>query len=264
MFKSKVVWITGASGGLGEALAYAFAGEGAKLVLSGRREKELIRVKQNCKLRDNDVFIMPLDLTLLSEIPLKVSRVFQRFGTVDYLINNAGVSQRALAAETNLEVDRRLFETNFFGTITLSKTILPFFVKNKKGHFVTVTSVTGKYGTPLRSTYSAAKHALHGFFDSLRAEHHKDKIKITLVCPGFVRTDLSINALTGNGTPQNRMDGATDKGLSPEFCAKKILQAIKAGKEEVYIGGFREVGAVYLKRFFPGVFSKILRKAKVV
>lgn len=264
MFKSKIVWITGASGGLGEALAYRFAKEGAKLVLSSRNEKELLRVKTNCKLRDNDIMIVPLDLANHSEIPIKVSRVLQRFGAIDYLINNAGVSQRALAAETKFAVDKKLIDTNFLGTLTLTKAVLPHFIKQKRGHFVTVTSVTGKYGTPLRSTYAATKHALHGFFDSLRAEHYKDNLKITLVCPGFVRTQLTFNALTGDGTAQNKMDDATDHGMDPEICAKKILSAVNSGKEEVYIGGFREVGGVYLKRFFPGLLSLIIRKAKVV
>lgn len=264
MFKSKVVWITGASGGLGEALAYAFARQGSKLILSARREIELLRVKKNCRLPDNDVLIMPVDLANHSEIPIKVSRVLQRFGAIDFLINNAGVTQRALAAETKFSVDKKLIDTNFLGTITLSKSLLPYFIKNKKGHFVTITSVTGKYGTPLRSTYAATKHGLHGFFDSLRAEHYKDNIKVTIICPGFVRTHLTYNALTGDGTPQNKMDEATGKGLSPEICAEKILSAIRKKKEEAYIGGFREVGGVYLKRFFPVLLSKIIRKAKVV
>ncbi len=264
MFKNKTVWITGASGGLGEALAYAFAKEGAKLILSARRESELIRVKKNCSLPENDLLILPLDLANHDEIPSKVSFALKTFGTIDFLINNAGVSQRAFAKDTNFNVDKKLVDTNFLGTISLSKSLLPYFIQNKKGHYVVVTSVTGKYGSPFRSTYAATKHALHGFFDSLRAEHFDDNIKVTLICPGFVRTHLTINALTGNGSPQNKMDDATDKGLSPELCAKKILSAIKNEKEEVYIGGFREVGGVYLKRFFPLLFSKILRKAKVV
>lgn len=264
MFKSKVVWITGASGGLGEALAYAFAREGAKLILSARRENELLRVKKNCRLRDNDVLIMPVDLANHSEIPIKVSRVLQRFGAIDFLVNNAGVTQRALAAETKFAVDKKLIDTNFLGTITLSKSLLPYFIKNKRGHFITITSVTGKYGTPLRSTYAATKHGLHGFFDSLRAEHYKDNIKVTLVCPGFVRTNLTYNALTGDGTPQNKMDEATDKGLPPEICAEKILLAVRRGKEEAYIGGFKEVAGVFLKRFFPRILSKVIRTTKVV
>lgn len=264
MFKSKTIWITGASSGLGEALAYSFAKEGCKLVLSSRNEKELLRVKNNCKLRDNDIMIVPLDLANHSEIPIKVSRVLQRFGAIDYLVNNAGVTQRALAHETKFSVDKKIIDTNLLGTITLTKSVLPYFIKQKRGHIVTITSVTGKYGTPLRSTYAATKHALHGFFDSLRAEHHFNNIKITLVCPGFIRTRLTINALTGDGSPQNKMDEATENGLSPDACAKKILAAVKTGKDEVYIGGFREVGAVYLKRFFPRLLGMIIRTAKVV
>jgi dehydrogenase/reductase SDR family protein 7B len=161
-----------------------------------------------------------------------------------------------------LEVDRKLMEVNYFGTVALTKALLPHFIERKSGHFAVVTSLVGKFASPYRSSYAASKHALHGFFDTLRAEHYGDGISVTMICPGFIRTKVSINALTADGTPLGQMDEAQDKGMSPEACANEIYTAIRSKKEEIYIGG-KETFAVYLKRFFPGIFSKILRKAKV-
>jgi short-subunit dehydrogenase len=151
---------------------------------------------------------------------------------------------------------------NYFGTLAVTKAVLPGMLTHQLGHIVTITSLTGKFGTPYRSAYAASKHALHGFFDSLRAELGDTRIKITLVCPGFIRTNVSINALTGSGDKLGTMDEATDKGMSPERLAYKILAAIERGDEEVYIGG-KEVLGVYLKRLFPGYFSRLIRKARV-
>jgi short-subunit dehydrogenase len=130
------------------------------------------------------------------------------------------------------------------------------------GHIVTITSLTGKFGSPYRSSYAAAKHALHGFFDSLRAELAETAIKVTLICPGFIRTNVSRNALTGSGEKLGTLDEATDKGMAPERLARKILRTIETGKEEAYFGG-KEVLGVYIKRFFPKYFSSIIKKAKV-
>ncbi len=260
--KNQVIWITGASSGIGEALAYVLAHEGAKLILSSRREDELIRVKNACKRPENEIFTLPLDLEKSAEMHAKVQQAIQFFGKIDILINNGGVSQRSLAKDTDIEVDRRIMEIDYFGTVALSKALLPHFLERKSGKFVVVTSLVGKFGTPLRSAYSAAKHALHGFFDALRAESWRDQVKVLMVCPGFIKTQVSVNALLGSGTTQGTMDNAQANGMSAETCAKKMLKAIIQDKEEVYIGG-KEVYAVYLKRFFPAIFSKILRKAKV-
>ncbi|MFM7155612.1 MAG: SDR family NAD(P)-dependent oxidoreductase [Bacteroidota bacterium] len=153
-------------------------------------------------------------------------------------------------------------QLNYFGTLAVTKAVLPGMITHQLGHIVTITSLTGKFGTPYRSAYAASKHALHGFFDSLRAELGDTQIKITLVCPGFIRTNVSINALTGSGDKLGTMDEATDKGMSPERLAYKILAAIERGDEEVYIGG-KEVLGVYLKRFFPGYFSRLIKKTRV-
>ena len=262
----KVIWLTGASSGIGEALAYELSRHKVRLILSARRKEELERVKGNCHpIAQPNIRILPLDLGEGSTLPLITEAAIQHFGHVDILINNGGISQRSLARETRLDVDRRIMEVDYFGTIGLSKYLLPHFLKRKGGHFVTVSSVMGLIGTPYRSGYAAAKHALHGFFDSLRAEVWRDSkaIHVTMICPGWVRTNVSLNALIGDGSKLNQMDSTTGDGLEPKAVARKIISAINGKKKEVYIGGMKEVAAVYLKRFFPGVFARLVRKAKV-
>jgi short-subunit dehydrogenase len=266
-FTNKVIWITGASSGIGEALVYTLAHKkGVKLILSSRRKEELERVKGNCPPSVHaNLRVLPLDLAQSDTLKLEVEAAVQFFGQVDILINNGGISQRSLAKDTLLSVDRQVMEIDYFGTIALTKYLLPYFLKRKAGHFVTVSSVMGIIGTPYRSGYSAAKHALHGFFDSLRAELWKEgkSIYVTLICPGWIHTNVTINALTGDGSKLNKMDKTTEHGLTPQLCAEKIIQAIQKRREEVYIGGMKEVFGVYLKRFFPVMFSRAVRKMKV-
>lgn len=262
----KVIWITGASSGIGEALAYELTRHGVKLILSARRKEELERVKGNCPaVAQNFIKILPLDLSQPATLKLCTEAAVQLFGHIDILVNNGGISQRSLAKDTALEVDRRIMEVDYFGSISLTKYLLPHFLKRNAGHFVTITSVMGMIGTPYRSGYAAAKHALHGFYDSLRAELWKDSrnIFVTLVCPGWINTNLSITALTGDGSPQNKKDDTHKKGMTPAVFAKKMVRVIIKRKEEVYIGGTKEVLAIYLKRFVPNLFSKIVRNAKV-
>jgi len=262
----KVVWLTGASSGIGEALAYELVRKGARVILSARRKEELERVKGNCpREAQQNVAILPIDVTVADSLPIHVEAAIQIFGHIDILINNAGISQRSLAKDTQIKVDHRIMEVNYFGPVLLSKLILPHFLQRKQGHFVTVTSVTGKFGTPYRSGYAASKHALHGFFDSLRAElwsDTKDTIKVTMICPGFIHTPITLAAVTGDGSPLGKMDEGQYKGRPAEWCARKTVAAIVKGKEEVYLGG-KEVLAVYLKRYFPRMLSRILRTAKV-
>jgi short-subunit dehydrogenase len=168
-----------------------------------------------------------------------------------------------LVKDTQISVDKRIMDINYLGTVALTKALLPHFIKNRNGQFVVTTSIVGKIGTPLRSSYAASKHALHGFFDSLRAENHHNKIVVTLICPGFVNTNVSINALKGDGTLQNKMDVATENGIAPERFAKLMAKAIKNKKEEVYIGGLKEKLAVFVKIFFPKILSKMIRKLSV-
>lgn len=259
VFYNKVVWITGASSGIGEALAKALASEGAQLILSSRRLDELERVKKT--LNSPKVLVLPLDLAQTDNTNELAKQVIEKFGRIDILINNGGISQRSLAKDTTLDIDRRVMEVNFFGTVALTKSVLPYMLKQQSGHIIVISSVVGKFGFYLRSAYSASKHALEGFFESLRIETYKDNIKILIVSPGKIRTNISVNAITENGGTHNKMDESTDKGLSAEECARQILNGIKNNKEDLLIGR-AEVRAVYLKRFFPKLFSKIIRKQK--
>ncbi|MEM8999614.1 MAG: SDR family oxidoreductase [Bacteroidota bacterium] len=257
----KVVWITGASSGIGEALTYELNDQKYKIIISARRSKELERVCQRCNYPEM-VKILPLDLSKFDTLPQKALKAIDCFGKIDILVNNAGVSQRSLIATTDFEVYKNLIDINYLGTVALSKTLLAHFIGNASGHYVTITSLMGKFGSPYRSGYCGAKHALHGFFDVMRMEHEKDGIYVTLVCPGFVRTNVAKNALTADGSPQLLDDQATRNGLDPTFVAKKIVAAMVKRKFEVYVGG-KEVKGVYLKRFFPRLLHKVVLKSQV-
>ncbi|MFT5736970.1 MAG: short-subunit dehydrogenase [Maribacter sp.] len=257
----KIIWITGASSGIGEALAYELCKNGNRLILSARREDALERVKSNCSVPKN-VAVLPLDLSDFDSLPGITEKAIAKFGKVDILINNGGISQRSLIAETKFEVFKKMIDVNYLGTVQLTNSLLPHFIKNKQGQFVTITSLMGKFGSPYRSGYCGAKHALHGFFDVLRMEHEKDAIAVTLICPGFIQTNVAKNALTADGSAQEKQDEATANGLPVATCAKKIIHAIEKKKFEVYIGG-KETFAVYLKRFFPKVLHNVVLKSAV-
>lgn len=257
-FKNKVVWITGASSGIGEHLAYALADRGAQLILSSRNEHSLNLVKGNCNSQAN-IMILPLDVTNFAALPQAVQEVKNQFPQIDILINNAGVSQRALIQETQFQVDQQIMATNYLGPVALTKAVLPDMLERKSGQIVVISSVLGKMSIPLRSGYAASKHALHGYFDALRVEVAQQHIKVTIICPGYVHTNVTINALTGDGSRHNQMAEQTQNGMSPPVFASKALQAIERGREEVFIGG-KERFAVLLKRFAPGLFNLLLRK----
>jgi len=261
-FRNKVIWITGASSGIGKALAIELSNQNALLIISARNKNSLEIVKESCK-NPKNVWIIPLDLEKDSTFNEITQRAVNVFGRIDILVNNGGISQRSLASETHISVDKKIMNVNYTGTIALTKAVLPHFIENKKGHFAITTSMVGLIGTPLRSSYAASKHALHGFFDSLRAEVYDENIAVTLICPGFVSTDISMNALTGDGTSQQKMDTATANGISPERFAKLMAKAIHNKNEEAYIAGFKEKLGVYVKRWFPKVFSVMIRKLRV-
>lgn len=261
IFKDKKVWITGASSGIGEALAYAFAKEGAQLILSARNETELERVRANCQ-DAISVEVLHLDIGDHDSVFEKAGNLLSRIDAVDILINNAGLSQRSLAVETDLSVTKRLIDVDLIGTIAVTKSVLESMIKQKSGQIVVITSIMGKLGAPLRSSYAAAKHGLHGYFDTLRSETYKDGIRVLLVCPGFVQTNISINALVADGNTQGTMDEATEKGFSPDEVAAKILKAIKKGKEEIVIAEGKVLLATYLKRFAPRLLSRMVNNAK--
>lgn len=261
-FKNKVVWITGASSGIGKTLAIELSKRSLKLIISSRNEKELLKVKQLCINQEN-VAILPLDLEKYEEMELITNKALNLFGTIDILFNNGGISQRSLAKDTSITVDKRIMDINYLGTIALTKALLPHFIEKNCGHFVITSSIVGKVATPLRSSYSASKHALHGFFDSLRAEVYKNNIKVLIACPGFVQTNISINALTEDGTPQKSIDSATKNGLTPKAFVQQLIKAVEKEKNEVYIGGFKEKLAILVQRISPKLISKIIRKLAV-
>lgn len=261
IFQDKIVWITGASSGIGEALAGSFSKKGAKLVLSARRREELERVKKSLNGSDERIFILPLDLENTTHIDSLTKQVIDRFGKIDVLVNNGGISQRSLTKDSPLSLDRKIMEINYFGTIAVTKSVLPFFLKQQSGQIVVISSISGKFGFYLRSAYSASKHALHGFFESLRMEVDKDNINVLMVCPGKIKTNISMNAITGTGEKHNKMDNSTEEGLSPEACAAQIIHALEKGQEEIFVGG-KELRAVWIKRFFPRLFSTLIKKQK--
>ncbi len=258
----KVIWITGASSGIGEALALELAKFPVKLVLSARRKDELERVALLTGLSSKDLFVLPMDMLDIDAIPGKVQEVIEYFGQIDIIIQNAGISQRSMVKDTIFQVYRDLMEINFFSIVALTQAVLPHFTQRQRGHFVAISSVAGKIGTPLRGGYGATKHAVIAFFDSLRAEVFPDNIDVTVICPGYIKTQISFNALSGDGSKHNQMDANQANGMLPEECARRIVRAIIAKKSEVYIGGWYEVMGVYLKRFFPNFVYKTLRLKK--
>ncbi len=261
-FKNKIVLITGASSGIGECLVYAFIKEGAKVILSARKIDDLERVKNNCADKKSNCFPFTLDLMKTENVDVFVKNIINKIGQIDILINNAGLSQRSLISETNLEIDRKLMEVNYFGTIALTKAVLPYMLKNKNGHILATSSLVGKFGFPLRASYSASKHALHGFFETLLAENYHNNIKVSLIIIGRAKTNISFNSITKTGEAYKKMDDGQEKGILPEKVAEIILKGIKKNKKEINIGSFEELLLLFLKRFFPFITYKIIRNIK--
>lgn len=257
--QNKVIWITGASSGIGEALVRACAKQKAMIILSARRENELKRVALEAGLNESNSMILPFDLADTSRAEDYVKHITKTFGKIDILINNGGQSQRSESIDISNETERKLFEINYFSAAHLSKAVLPHMIKNKNGKIVVVSSIAGKFGFYLRSTYSAAKHALHGYFESVRLEVEKHGVSVLLVCPGKVKTNVSLNAQSGDAASHNMMDPSHENAMSAEECARQIIQGILKNKEEIFIGG-KELLAVKIKRFFPKLFGRIIRK----
>ncbi len=252
---SKTIWITGAGSGIGKALALAYNENGNTIILSGRKKAQLDEVASLL----SSSYVLPLDVADEQAITTAVAEVTAKYGSVDILINNAGVSQRALVTETSNEVGRQLMEVNFFGSIHLTKAVLPLMVKAGKGNIVGMSSAAGKFGFPLRSYYSASKHALHGFYESLGLELKDTDIHTTVVCPGRIKTDISKNALKGDGSPQAEMDPGLEKGVDVTVCAAKIKRGIARNKSEIYVGG-GEILMIYFKRYTPWLFRFIAKR----
>jgi dehydrogenase/reductase SDR family protein 7 len=263
MFRHQVVWITGASSGIGEALAREFAGEGARLVLSARRRQELERVAGECVdagAREEDIMILPLDISDEPAVCCAPGQVLERFGQIDWLINNAGISQRSLCKDTEMAVYRRLFEVDVLGQIALTKAVLAPMIARGSGHIAVTASVAGKVGVPYRTGYCAAKHAVMGFFDALRAEVAGQGIRVTTVVPGFIRTNISSAALRGDGSAFGKVDQHIAGGMDVTRAARVIMQGFRKDRPEIPVGTGREMHVIWLKRFFPRLTLRIAER----
>lgn len=259
--KEAVVWITGASSGIGEACAYRFAKDGAKLILSATRTEQLEKVQQKCIKLGSQCEILPFDLSEIDRLSAIADKANLFFGKIDILFLNAGISQRAKAVDTEFSVDKKIMDINFFAPVKLAKIILPQMIKNGGGTIAVTTSISGKFGFPLRSAYAASKFALYGYFETVHAEYYDDNIRVVMVCPGRVKTNISFNALEADGTKHAEMDDGQAEGISSEKAAVKIVNAIKKQKPEVLVGG-KELLMVYIKRFLPGLSRSMVRKIK--
>jgi short-subunit dehydrogenase len=210
-----------------------------------------------------DIHVLPLDLEQTETLVSKAENAWKIYGAIDILINAGGISQRGTVLETTPEIEQKIMNINYWGTVNLSKAILPKMLERGTGNLVILSSVVGKFGTAFRSTYSASKHALQGYFDSLRCEVYDKGLSVNIICPGFIKTNVTINSVTATGEKYNQMDENQENGMSAIDCAQKILEAIDQNKEEVLIGG-KETYGVLIKRFFPKYFSKMIRKRKVI
>jgi len=259
-FNKKTVWITGASDGIGKELAIQMAQAGARIILTARSVDKLSALKES--LSGSDHLVYPMDLLKVDLIPAAVEEVLLKVGTVDILVNNAGISQRSLTTETAFEVDRKIMEIDYFAVVAMTKSLLPHMIARKEGHIVTISSIAGKMGVPMRSAYSAAKHAVIGFMDVLRAELHNDNIKVMTVTPGSVQTNISVNALEGDGKRHDEIDPLIANGIPVDICVQKIINGIKSETNELLIAKGKERVAVYLRRFYPDMLFKMMTKIK--
>ncbi|HEY6881613.1 MAG TPA: SDR family oxidoreductase [Polyangiales bacterium] len=261
-FQGKVVWITGASSGIGEALAYELAKAGARLLLSARRRDRLDAVRARCT--DAPLHrVLPFDITDVDSHAAYVARALDELGHVDMLINNAGVSQRALVKETALSVDRRLFEVDYFGPVSLIKSVLPHMLARGQGAIVAVSSVAGLVSTPYRSSYAGAKAALIAFHDALRAETFASGIEVSVICPGFVATEIAQAALVGDGSASAGRHAIREGALSAAECARRAVVGLRRGEPLIVVAG-REKALWWLARVSPGLAAKVVRRVSVI
>jgi dehydrogenase/reductase SDR family member 7B len=258
-FNNKTIWITGASSGIGKELVIAFAKRNANIVLSARNKSALDNIMTSMNYPKDKYLILPFDLNSDFKANDFANTIIEKFARIDYLINNGGQSQRSESLHTSEALEMELMQINYFAQVKLAKAVLPHMINNKSGHIVVISSIAGKFGFYLRSSYSAAKHALHGYFESLRLENEKHNIKVLLVCPGKIATNVSVNAMTESGQAHNKMDESHIGSMSAETCADQIIIGILKNEEEILIGG-KEITTVYLKRLFPKWLGRILRK----
>jgi short-subunit dehydrogenase len=262
-FKDQVVWITGASSGIGEGLAQVFHKEGATVILSARREAELERVKGQCLNGPGAVHVVPFDVVDAPAREAAAAQVHETTGAVDILVNNAGISQRALGKDTKIEVDRCIMEVNYFAPIALTKLVLPKMIERKSGQLVVTSSVAGKYGIPLRSAYCAAKHALHGYFDTMRIELMPYNIHVCLLVVAGIKSNVSFHALTGDGGVWGKDDWGSGSGMTAIAGGEIIVSGLADGKHEIEIGAGPPMEMLKLKRFDPNALIERMANMKV-
>ena len=260
-FSDKCVWIIGASSGIGRALALELSKQKANMIISSRNKKELQKVSDECGANGAKCTVIPLDLLETDSFEEKTKQAISQYNKIDYLILNGGISQRSFIKDTPLMIDKKIMDINYFGNIALAKAVLPQMIKQQSGHIATVSSIVGVFGFPLRSAYAASKHALHGFYETLRAEHKKDNILVSVIIPGRVKTNISLNAIDKNGNAHNQLDKGQANAMTAEKAALKILKGLKREKKEIHIGG-AEILMVYLRRYLPFVFYRIVNKVK--
>jgi short-subunit dehydrogenase len=259
LFNGKIVWITGGSSGIGEALVKRLASSGAIVIASSNDPAGLERVKSECAGESARVHCVPFDLADTAGIGSIVNQQIDIFGRIDYLINIGGISQRARIDETPLWLDRKIFEINYFGTIALTKAVLPYMIRQKSGHILATSSISGRFGFPLRSAYSASKQALHGFFETLYLENKINNIRSTVIIPGRVRTAISLHALNSEGKEHGKLDEGQAKGITPEKAAAIIIRGIRRNKREILVGS-GELMMLHIRRYLPWLFFRIADK----
>ncbi|GAB1598871.1 dehydrogenase/reductase SDR family protein 7-like [Argonauta hians] len=260
--RGKVVLITGATSGLGKACAEIFSKAGCHVILAARNLEQLEKVKKELENGSNDVStrILQIDLCDLTLIPQKLAKAVSFFDKIDILINNAGQSYRGQVLETSLEVDQRLMTVNYFGHVAITKALLPAMISGGGGHIIGVSSVQGKIAIPHRTAYAASKHAFQAFFDSLRSEVHDKNITVGVISPSYIMTNISINAVRGDGTRHNVLDDTIAKGMKADYVAKEILDMVKWKKQDVLLGPLHHRLACYLRVICPNIFFQIMAK----
>ncbi len=260
-FKQKVIWITGATSGIGEALAKELANYKPVLILSARRTIILQEVAEECTKKGADCLVVPLDVSDASQITEAANTIYEQHPHIDILINNAGISQRSYAKDTALEVDRKIMEVNFFGNIALTKVVLPKMLQQNAGQIVVMSSVVGHFGFKSRSAYAASKHALHGFYETLYIENQHNNLKVNIICPGRIQTNISVHSLQQDGKEHGKMDPYQAKGMPADVFAKRALKAIERNKRVANIGNW-DIWMIYCKRYVPWLFYLITKRIK--
>ena len=253
MFKNQCWWITGASSGIGKSIAQALAARGASLILSGRNVSALEAVAQGC----DDALVLPFEATSFDEIPAITDQAWAWKGRIDGLVNNAGISQRSLAVETDFKVYQQIVDVDLLAPIALTQAVLPKMIGAGSGRIVAISSVAGIAGVPMRSAYCAAKHGLIGYHDAVRSENEHLGLQVHVIAPGSVSTNVSRNALTGDGAKRGVSDAAIDNGMPPAESAEHILSAIEAGTRELILATGIEYDIAQLRRHDPDALFEL-------